>query len=149
MKSNTRRSRTGARAFTLLEVLMVVVIIGLLAAFVVPALWGTQEKQQIKLAQAAVDTGLSGALDMFRANVGRYPTSDEGLIALYEKPDDEAIQKNWVQTISKLDHLKDPWGREWIYECPGEFNKNSYDLSSAGPDGQGGTDDDVKNWKET
>jgi general secretion pathway protein G len=148
MKTDARRTRTRARAFTLLEVLMVVIIIGLLAAFVVPNLWDVEGKQRTKLAQAAVDSGLSGTLDLYRAAMGRYPTTDEGLITLYQPPDDEEEAKKWVQVIKKPDDLKDQWGHAYIYTCPGQYNEKSYDLSSAGPDGQEGTDDDVVNWKK-
>jgi len=99
MKTNARRTRTRARAFTLLEVLMVVIIIGLLAAFVVPNLWDVEGKQRTKLAQAAVDSGLSGTLDLYRAAMGRYPTTDEGLIALYQPPDDEYVKTILDQNI--------------------------------------------------
>ncbi len=149
MKTHARRNRPRTRAFTLLEVLMVVVIIGLLAAFVVPNLWDVEGKQKVKLAQAAVDTGLSGTLDMYRASMGRFPTTDQGLIALYQPPDDEEDAKKWVQVIKKPEDLKDAWGNDYIYTCPGQYNERSYDLSSPGPDGQEGTEDDVCNWKRT
>jgi general secretion pathway protein G len=149
MKTDTRRIGTRARAFTLLEVLMVVVIIGLLAAFVVPNLWDVEGKQKIKLAQAAVDSGLSGTLDLYRASMGRFPTTEEGLIALYQQPDDEEEAKKWVQVIKKPADLKDSWGHDYVYSCPGQYNEKSYDLSSPGPDGQEGTDDDITNWKRS
>jgi general secretion pathway protein G len=149
MKTDKRRIGTRVRAFTLLEVLMVVVIIGLLAAFVVPNLWDVEGKQKIKLAQSAVDTGLSGTLDLYRASMGRYPTSEEGLLALYQQPDDEEEAKKWVQVIKKPADLKDVWGHDYLYSCPGQYNEKSFDLSSPGPDGQEGTEDDICNWKRT
>src|SRR5512140_433560 len=79
----TRRvRRTRIRAFTLLEVLMVVVIIGLLAAFVVPSLFGTEDATKAKLTAALIKSGINGTLDRFRLDMGRYPTTEEGLAAL-------------------------------------------------------------------
>jgi general secretion pathway protein G len=149
MNWKTRRSK--ARAFTLLEVLMVVVIIGLLAAFVVPNLFGTGEKAKIDLTQAVVDSGFNGALDLYRMHMSKYPQSeDEGLMALIEEPDDEEEAKEWAGPyLKKAGDLTDPWGNEYLYECPGTYNEESYDLSSAGPDGQEGTDDDIQNWTES
>jgi len=147
MKGNRHKMR----AFTLLEVLMVVVIIGLLAAFVVPQLFNTQVGAQIDLTKAAVESGLNGAIDLYRMAMGRYPTEDDGgLMALVEPPDDEEEAKKWRGPyIDDAKKLKDPWGTELIYECPGTYNEQSYDLSSAGPDRQEGTDDDIKNWDDT
>lgn len=138
------------RAFTLLEVLMVVVIIGILAALVVPNFFGAAEDAKEKLTKAVVDSGMNNTLDIYRTNMGRYPTTDEGLIALVDKPDDEEAAANWKGPyIKDASKLKDAWGREFIYQCPGQYNENSYDLSSPGKDGQEGTDDDITNWKKT
>ncbi len=140
--------KRGRRAFTLLEVLMVVAIIGLLAAFVVPKLFSTQGKAERDLTQATVDRGMNGALDMYRLHMGRYPREDDGgLKALIEAPRDEQETKKWAGPYVKADQLKDPWGTEYVYECPGKYNSDSFDLSSAGPDKEAGTDDDIKNWK--
>ncbi len=149
MNGCRRRVRYSARAFTLLEVLMVVIIIGLLAALVVPNLWETEGKQKVKLMRATITTGLNGAIDLYRANMERYPTSEEGLIVLYEAPNNEEDAKKWAQVIKKPADLKDAWGHDYIYECPGKYNEKSYDLSSAGPDGEEGTDDDITNWEKT
>ncbi len=147
MSMGMRRTMSRVRGFTLLEVLMVVIIIGLLAAFVVPNLWETEVKQKIKLTKAAVDSGLSGALDLYRANMGKYPTTEEGLIALYEQPSSEDAAGKWAQVIKKPEDLKDQFGNDYVYTCPGENNAKSYDLMSKGPDGEEGTDDDITNWK--
>ena len=151
MKQGRRKVRSRVRAFTLLEVLMVIVIIGLLAAFVVPNIFGAGEKAKIDLTQATVDSGFSNALDLYRAHMGSYPASDEGgLSMLMQKPDDEELAKKWAGPyLKRAGDLIDAWGSEYIYEFPGEYNEGSYDLSSAGPDKQGGTDDDIKNWKDT
>ncbi len=140
--------KRGPRAFTLLEVLMVVVIIGLLAAFIVPQLFGTEEKTKIKLADAAIKSGLS-SIDRYRLDMGHYPRSEDGgLTALIEKPRDEQEAKKWAGPYLKPEGLKDPWGNDYVYEFPGRYSEGSYDLSSAGPDGQPGNDDDIVNWKK-
>lgn len=84
------------------------------------------------------------ALDSFLIGGGRYPTSTEGLRALIEKPGghtDGGLRPNLPDGV-----LKDPWGRDYLYEYPGQHGKNGYDLYSAGPDGGPGTSDDIANW---
>jgi len=138
------------RAFTLLEVLMVIVILGLLVAFVAPALFATGEKAKVDLTKAAVDSGFGNALSLYRMAMNHYPTDEEGgLKALYEKPSDEEAAKKWAGPyIEKPENLKDAWGHEYIYKCPGQYNEQGYDLSSPGPDGKEGSDDDIVNWKK-
>ena len=148
MRKTMRRTRSRA-AFTLLEVLMVVAIIGLLAAFVVPQLFRTQGVAQRDLEQATVDKGFGGALDLYKLHMRRYPTEDDGgLLALVEPPEDEEEEKRWAGPYLKPDQLRDSWGTDYIYESPGEYNQDSYDLSSAGPDRDPNSDDDIKNWRE-
>ncbi len=148
---NTRKTHRNAqrRAFTLLEVLMVVVIIGLLAAFVAPNFFGAGERAKVDLAAAAVKSGLNGALDLYKAHVGTYPPSEDGgLKLLLEPPQNEELAKKWSGPyLKKAEDLKDPWTHEWIYECPGKYNEKSYDLSSGG--GTDGADDDITNWEKT
>lgn len=149
-----KRSRTVRSGFTLIEVLLVILILGLLAAFVVPQFVGTGEGAKIDIARAAV--GRSGsiatALEMFRLHVGRYPTTEEGLMALIEMPDtlesDEQTTQVWRGPyIQDPGSLRDPWGNEYQYRFPGEINdETTYDLWSNGPDGEEGTDDDIGNW---
>lgn len=142
------RRRMTRRAFSLLEVLLVVVIIGILAAFVVPNLIGTGDKARVDATRSMV--GKSGnlalAIDLFRTNVGEYP---ETLKELYEPPSDDEKKKKWGSTpyIKDLASLKDAWGRELQYKRPGEHNQDSYDLWSWGQDGQDGTEDDIGNWE--
>ena len=144
--------RNHRKGFTLIEVLLVVMILAMLAAFVVPNLMKAGERAKRKIAESAV--GASGnialPLKMFKLDVGRYPNTDEGLKALAEKPsgldDDEG--GTWDGPyIENVDGLADPWGKVYEYKYPGEVNTESYDLWSNGPDGQEGTDDDVRNWK--
>jgi general secretion pathway protein G len=138
------------QAFTLLEVLMVVVIIGILAALVVPNFFGASEDARIRLSKALIESGINGTLDLYRLHMGQYPTTDEGLAALVERPDDDELAEKWAGPYVKDgSKIKDAWGHDLIYESPGQYNENSYDLSSPGPDGQEGTDDDITNWEKT
>ncbi len=139
--------RSIRRAFSLLEVLLVVVILGILAAFVVPNLIGTGDKAKIDTTRSMVLKGgtLGLALDLYRTNVGEYP---ETLKELYEPPTDEEKKKRWGSTpyIDNPSAMKDAWGRDLQYKRPGQHNEQSYDLWSLGPDGQDATDDDIGNW---
>jgi general secretion pathway protein G len=143
----SHRTRVVRHAFTLLEVLMVIVILGVLAALIVPQFTGTRERAMTDTAKIQI-AGLDSDLERFKIHCGRFPTSDEGLAALLEKPDDEGIAEKWAGPYLKK-APKDPWGHDLIYVCPGEVNENGYDLSSAGPNGQEGDDDDITNWEKT
>jgi len=135
----TRVRRQAARGFTLIELLVVLVILGILAAVVVPNLVGKTEKAKVAAAKADI-SNLGGALNNFEVENGRFPSSEEGLQALVEKPGD---LPNWKH--SYIDKLPpDPWGHPYIYRCPGNNGKD-YDLVSGGPDGHEGGDDDITN----
>ncbi len=83
-------------------------------------------------------------LDAFEVDTGRYPTTEEGLRALIEAP---AGVNGWHGPYLKRNTVQnDPWGRPYVYVCPGSHNTNGYDLHSFGPDGQDGTEDDIDNW---
>src|SRR6476660_9306137 len=106
----------GMRGFTLLELLVVVVIIGLLAGFVAPRYFGQVGKSEISVAKAQIDS-LEKALDQFRLDTGHYPTSEQGLKALVEKPTNEP---KWAGPYLRKDVPLDPWGKAYIYKIPGE-----------------------------
>lgn len=139
-----RNRRMRRRAFTLLEVLMVIVILGILAAVLVPQFMGTQRRAEIDLTQTKIKA-LATSLETFRMHCGRYPTTDEGLAALVTAPNDDALEGRWAGPYIK-ELPKDAWNRDLQYESPGRYNETSYDLSSAGPNGQFGDDDDIANW---
>jgi general secretion pathway protein G len=138
-----------------LEILLVVGILALLAAFVVPNIMRSGLKAKINLAEAAIGGNgpIAQKLDEFMFDVGRYPDTDEGLKALFEIPssiDEEEEGEIWKGPYLKgrPEDLKDPWKHEYEYKCPGDVNEDGYDLWSNGPDGKEGTDDDIKNWHE-
>jgi len=87
-------------------------------------------------------------LEEFKLDCGRYPSEDEGLLALLEQPDDEELEERWAGPYVTHEKLKDPWTHDLLYQYPGEFNEEGFDVSSAGPDGQEGNDDDIGNWEK-
>jgi general secretion pathway protein G len=130
--------------FTLVELLVVMIIIGLLAALVGPRFIRQEEKAKIKAAKAQIEL-LSTALDTFRLDVGRYPSTQEGLDALRTKPG--AIER-WDGPYLKKDLPLDPWGKAYVYKSPGEHG--SFDILSYGADGApGGEEDnrDIASWE--
>lgn len=134
----------GQAGFTLIELLVVMVILGLLAALVVPNYVRQGEKARIKAARVQIEN-LGAALDTFRLDIGRYPTSQEGLDALRERP--SGIDR-WDGPYLKKEIPKDPWGNLYLYRSPGE--KEPYELFSYGADGvAGGAGDgaDIKSWE--
>ncbi|WP_211462938.1 type II secretion system major pseudopilin GspG [Collimonas silvisoli] len=129
--------------FTLLELLVVIVIIGLLAGMVAPRYFDQIGKSNTKIARAQI-VSLEKALDQYRLDVGHYPTTEEGLDSLFVKPNNE---EKWQGPYLKKAVPADPWGRPYIYKSPGDHGE--LDLSTLGADGQpGGTGEnaDVGNW---
>ena len=139
---NVRAARSAG--FTLLELLVVMVIIGLLAGIVAPRYFAQVGKSQVKAVKAQVD-GLGKALEAYRIDVGHLPTNEQGLSALQTQPTGE---QNWAGPYLQKEVPLDPWGNAYNYVVPGTHN-NDYDLWSWGRDGkQGGTgeDADIGNW---
>ncbi len=135
-----QRSRLG---FTLIELLIVMVILGLLAALVAPKMFQKVGTSKIKAAKAQIAL-LGTALDAYRLDVGRYPTTEQGLQALRVNPGYDT----WDGPYLPKDVPKDPWGRDYVYRNPGQHG--DYDLYSLGADGQEGGDGenaDVVSWQ--
>lgn len=145
-----RKTRSGNRAFTLLEILIVVGILALLAAFAVPSLIGSSEQAKRDMALAAVrPAGTIGqVLDKFYFDVGQYPESLEDLMKQpsYVEEDDDGENPWRGPYLKDIGGLKDPWRNEYQYKAPGDVNEDGYDLWSMGRDGKDGTDDDVTPW---
>jgi general secretion pathway protein G len=130
--------------FTLLELLVVLVIIGLLAGYVAPQYFSQIGKSEAKVAQAQVEA-FRKALAQYRIDVGRFPTTEQGLQVLVVRP---TTEKKWAGPYLEKTVPLDPWGKSYIYKSPGQHG--DYDLYSFGKDGAaGGTGDaaDIVSWK--
>jgi general secretion pathway protein G len=134
-----------SRGFTLLELLVVMVILGLLVGYVAPKYFAQVGKSETKTAKAQIES-LEKALDIYRLDTGHYPPTEAGLKALNTRPENEP---KWNGPYLKKDLPMDPWGRPYLYKLPGEHG--DFDLFSLGKDGQpGGQGDnaDVTNWQQ-
>ena len=128
------------RGFTLVEIMLVVAIIGILAALVVPKIAGNSERARVTAAQTDIKSGIGTSLGEFEVDNGFYP---QNLQDLLQRPRNA---KNWHGPY--LDSLPvDPWGNAYLYSYPGKHNPAGYDLWSAGPDGKSGDQDDIGNWQ--
>lgn len=136
--------RRAASAFTLMEVLLVLVILVVLGAIVVPMFTGIGESANIKAATTQVGF-LENAVDMFKFETKQLPGSLDDLV---NEPSDAKLAKNWSGPYMKANKdLIDPWDNPYKYDSKGKKNQNSYDVWSVGPDGDDGTADDIGNWK--
>lgn len=137
-------SRRARNAFTLMELLLVMVILVVLASIVVPKFIGRSKDAQIKAATADI-SHISTALETFESDYGRFPTTDEGLAALINPP----ARKDGTAGIPMLEKMPvDPWGNPYVYTSPGVHNPRSYDLLSWGPDLHEGGGDDISNFSD-
>jgi len=133
--------RTRRHAFTLVELMLVVTIIGILAALVIPKIAGKGEEAREKAAYSDIHGGIKSALDSYEVDNGFYPKSLQDLL---QQPSNA---KNWHGPYFDPPVLpKDPWGNPYVYYYPGKHNPTGYDLLSIGPDQKEGTDDDIVSW---
>jgi general secretion pathway protein G len=141
MEKSTQKSRQ--HGFTLLEIMVVIVILGVLASLTIPSLMGNKERADRQKAISDIVT-LENALDMYRLDNGRYPTMEQGLRALVLKPELDPQPKNYRSDgyIRRLP--QDPWGNDYKIYNPGKHG--SIDVFSFGPDGKIDTEDDIGNW---
>ena len=137
MKTNKQKG------FTLLEIMVVIVILGVLASMVVPNLMGNKDKADRQKVISDV-IALENSLDMYKLDNGVYPSTEQGLEALVDEPSGSPEPRNYREDgyIKRLP--QDPWGNDYILNSPGEHGK--IDVLSVGPDGEEGTDDDIGNW---
>ncbi|HEY1683361.1 MAG TPA: type II secretion system major pseudopilin GspG [Tepidisphaeraceae bacterium] len=131
-------------AFTLIELLLVLVILTVLASVVVPKLTGRAQEAKIAAARTTVKQ-LDDSMDLFEHDMDRYPTTEEGLGALMVPPSNSQDWKGPYIKGSKLP--VDPWNNPYKYQYPGQHNINGVDIWSSGPDGRDGTEDDITNWQ--
>ena len=140
-----RRARPG---FTLIEILVVIAVISLLAALVAPNVFRHVGTAKDATAKSQIEM-LGAALDAYRLDNGRYPTTEQGLDALMTEPTSDPRPNNWKGPYLRKAVPKDPWGNAYSYLCPGDNSPQGYDLLSYGADGQAGgegEDVDITNW---
>lgn len=139
-----KNQKQNQNAFTLIELMLVIVILGILAAIVVPKFSGTTDRARVASAQSQI-ANFGTALDAFEVDNGHYPNGRSGLLDLTQQPRDT---QNWHGPYLKDQIPLDPWGHAYIYEFPGKHNSSGYDLISLGPDGRAGTEDDITSWQQ-
>jgi len=143
--SRAIRSRQG---FTLIEILVVIAVIAILAALVAPNVFRHVGTAKDAAARSQIEM-LGAALDAYRLDNGRYPSTEQGLSALWTMPDVEPRPRNWRGPYLRKAIPNDPWDNPYVYTSPGEVNQDGYDLVSYGADGQAGGEGenaDVANW---
>ena len=144
-----RKIKNGNRGFTLIELMVVVIILGILALYIGPKIMGEPEKAKRVKAKMDIAT-LETALKMYKLDNGVYPSTEQGLLSLVEMPETGVVPKNWRKGgyIEKNRVPKDPWGNEFVYISPGAHG--DFDLISYGLDGVPGGEDesglDINNW---
>lgn len=130
------------RGFTLIELLVVIIILGLLAALIVPRITGRVDEAKVETTKVQMKA-IKDALEQYKLDNGNYPTTAQGLKALVEKPTTPPVPNRWRQYLDKLP--KDGWDEDFIYISPGV--NRPYDLRSKGPDRTEGTEDDISIWQ--
>ena len=146
-KSRSRARR--ASGFTLIELLVVIVVIGMLAALVAPDVFRHVGAAKDAAARSQVEM-LGAALDAYRLDTGRYPTTQQGLAALSTEPSTDPRPSNWRGPYLRKDLPLDPWQHPYVYRSPAETSRNGYDLLSYGEDGRPGGEKetaDILSWK--
>ncbi|MGE5279541.1 MAG: type II secretion system major pseudopilin GspG [Deltaproteobacteria bacterium] len=130
------------KGFTLIEIMLVVIILGVLAAMVVPRLTGRSDEARRSVAKTDIDSNLALAIDLYEVDTGEFPSELDDLTSA------PASVSGWKGPYLKKAPT-DPWGRDYVYRYPGTHNTGSYDLFSKGKDGNEGGGDDVANWKDS
>jgi general secretion pathway protein G len=138
------------KGFTLIEIMVVVIILGLLAGIVLPKILGREEEAKVSAAKVQIKA-FESALDGFKLDNGFYPTTDQGLSALIKKPEVGRIPDKWKEGgyLKPARVPKDPWGKDYLYFAPGNEGRE-YEIVSYGPDGEQGGEGksaDIESWK--
>lgn len=147
MTSKTMHRRFTQRGFTLIEIMVVMVILGLLVAIVAPNIMGRSDQAKVTIAETQLKN-IQSALDLYRLDNSHYPSTQQGLEALVSRPSGSPEPKNWNQDGYLKSVPEDPWGNQFQYVSPG--TEGPYDLYSYGADGQEGGDGDAADisvWK--
>lgn len=144
MKNLRIKNQSDVRGFTLIEIMLVVIIIGLLSAMIIPRVGGRNEQAKKSVAKADIDINFSTALKLYELDNGSFPTTEQGLEALRTKPSTSPIPENWNGPYIEK-KANDPWGRPYEYVSPGE-HRSDYDLFSKGKN-EAKEDDDITNWE--
>ncbi len=131
------------KGFTLIEIMLVVIIIGALAAMVIPRFTGRSDQAKVAAAKADIEAHLATAFKLYELDNGSFPTTNQGLEALMTKPTSNPVPPNWNGPYIEKKAI-DPWGRPYVYLSPGE-HRADYDLHSKGKDANK-EEDDVQNW---
>jgi len=142
--------RGNSPAFSLIHLLIIIVVVVIVAAVAAPRLLRQQEKGRRTLATNDIDN-LGLALDIYASHNGTYPSTEQGLKALWEKPIIPPVPSKWQGPYLDKPVLKDSWGNDYVYIYPGRHNKHDYDLISYGKDGMfggKGDNEDIINWTE-
>ena len=131
------------KGFTLIEIMLVVIIIGALAAMIIPRLSGRSEQAKVSVAKADIEAHLATALKLYELDTGMFPSTAQGLAALREKPASSPVPRKWSGPYIEKDPI-DPWGNPYVYASPGT-HRSDYDLFSKGKDTES-DQDDINNW---
>jgi len=145
-----RLHRRRLAGFSLAEILIAISILAIISLLILPRLFGKTEKARRTAALMDIESGLPGALDDFENDNGFYPTTEQGLKALVEKPNYGPPCRNWQGPYLKKKNFRDPWGNPYVYRLPGSHNQKGYDLFSLGADGKEGGEGinkDLGNWE--
>jgi general secretion pathway protein G len=133
------------KGFSLVEMLIAIALLAVVMGLMIQNFGGIFAKNEAKVAKIFVDSGVEASLIRYRSDVGAYPTTEQGLMALYQKPANVSASK-WGPAYLKKEPI-DPWGNRYQYRYPGVKNPQSYDIWSWGPNGQEGGGDDIGNWE--
>ena len=134
------------KGFTLVEIMIVVIIIGILVAMVAPRFAGRSDEARSTAARTDIQANIAAALDLYEMDMGHFPTTESGLRDLLKKPSDSDVSTRWKGPYLKKKPI-DPWNHPYVYRTP-SLHEMDYDLYSMGKDGKEGGGDDINNWDE-